>query len=139
LPRLSSGARIALGTATAVAALVLIFLITVAGLSTWRGFGFRATGPELPRLRHVLALKAGMSVADVGAGNGELTVALATEIGSTGRVYSTDIDPKAWSASAPQSEPPGYQMSRSCTRWPTTRGCPRIAATPSSCGVSTTT
>jgi ubiquinone/menaquinone biosynthesis C-methylase UbiE len=36
-----------------------------------------------------------MSVADVGAGNGELTVALATEIGSTGRVYSTDIDPES--------------------------------------------
>lgn len=94
-PRLSSGARIALGTAAALAALVLMFLITVAGLSTWRGFGFRANGPELPRLRHVLALKAGMSVADVGAGNGELTVALAAEIGSTGRVYSTDIDPES--------------------------------------------
>ena len=34
-----------------------------------------------------------MSVADVGAGNGELTVTLATEVGSSGRVYSTDIDP----------------------------------------------
>jgi SAM-dependent methyltransferase len=94
-PRLSSGARIALETATAVAALVLILLITVAGLSTWRGFGFRANGPELPRLRHIFALKPGMSVADVGAGNGELTMALAGEVASSGRVYSTDIDPES--------------------------------------------
>jgi SAM-dependent methyltransferase len=94
-PRLPSGARIALGAATAVAALVLIFLITIVGLSTWRGFGFRGNGPELPRLRHVLALKPGMSVADVGAGNGELTMALAGEIASSGRVYSTDIDPES--------------------------------------------
>ena len=89
-PRLSSRALIALGTA--VAALVLILLVTVAGLSTWRGFGFRANRPELQRLRHVLALKPEMSVADVGAGNGELTVALAGEIASSGHVYSTDID-----------------------------------------------
>jgi SAM-dependent methyltransferase len=90
-PRLSI-ARAALGTATVLAALVLIFLITVAGLSTWRGFGFRANGPELQRLRHVLALEPGMAVADVGAGNGELTVALASEIAPSGRMYSTDID-----------------------------------------------
>jgi SAM-dependent methyltransferase len=33
-----------------------------------------------------------MSVADVGAGRGELTVALAAEVGPGGRVYSTEID-----------------------------------------------
>ena len=93
--RQSPGARVALGTAAALAALVLVFLIIGSGLSTWRGSGFRANGPELPRLKHVLALEPGMSIADVGAGNGELTVALATEIGSRGRVYSTDIDPQS--------------------------------------------
>ena len=67
-------------------------MIVGAGLSTWRGSGFRADGPELPRLRNVLALKPGMSVADVGAGNGELTAALAAEVGTNGRVYSTDLD-----------------------------------------------
>jgi ubiquinone/menaquinone biosynthesis C-methylase UbiE len=36
-----------------------------------------------------------MSVADVGAGQGEMTVALAAEIGPNGRVYATDIDPDA--------------------------------------------
>jgi SAM-dependent methyltransferase len=93
--RVSPSARVALGIAAALAALVLLFLIIGPALSTWRGSGFRANGPELPRLRHVLALKPGMSVADVGAGNGELTVALGAEVGSSGRVYSTDIDPES--------------------------------------------
>jgi ubiquinone/menaquinone biosynthesis C-methylase UbiE len=59
----------------------------------WSGFGFRADGPELPRLRQVLALETGTVVADVGAGKGGLTFALASEVGSNGRVFSTEIDP----------------------------------------------
>jgi ubiquinone/menaquinone biosynthesis C-methylase UbiE len=47
----------------------------------------------MPRLRQVLALEAGTVVADVGAGKGGLTFALASEVGSKGRVFSTDIDP----------------------------------------------
>lgn len=58
----------------------------------WTGFGFRADGPEMPRLRQVLALEAGSVVADVGAGKGELTLALAREVRSNGRVFSTEID-----------------------------------------------
>jgi ubiquinone/menaquinone biosynthesis C-methylase UbiE len=46
----------------------------------------------LPRLRQVLALEAGKVVADVGAGKGELTVALAREVRPNGRVFSTEID-----------------------------------------------
>jgi hypothetical protein len=61
----------------------IIFLAVVLGVgcNSWRGFGFRASGPEMPRLRQELALKPDMSVADVGAGRGELTVALATDLG----------------------------------------------------------
>lgn len=91
-PPRRSRARVALGIAAALAALVLVMAIAGAALSSWRGSGFHADGPELPRLRNVLALRPGMSVADVGAGNGELTVVLATEVGATGGVYSTDID-----------------------------------------------
>ena len=46
----------------------------------------------MPRLRQVLALKEGMVVADVGAGKGELTLAVAREVGSKGHVFSTEID-----------------------------------------------
>jgi SAM-dependent methyltransferase len=83
-------ARFSLGNAQGAAA---VFLLLSAACSDWRGLGFRASGPELPRLRHVLALEPGMSVADVGAGRGEMTVALAAEVGPSGRVYASDIDP----------------------------------------------
>ena len=46
---------------------------------------------EVPRLADVLALKAGMTVADVGAGGGAISVVLAKWLGPNGRVYSTDI------------------------------------------------
>jgi ubiquinone/menaquinone biosynthesis C-methylase UbiE len=48
----------------------------------------------MSRLRQVLALEAGKVVADVGAGKGELTFALAREVGAKGRVFSTEIDPE---------------------------------------------
>lgn len=60
------------------------------GCSNWTGFGFHAEGGELPRLREALVLKAGAVVADVGAGGGELTFALAKEVK---QVFSTEIDP----------------------------------------------
>jgi ubiquinone/menaquinone biosynthesis C-methylase UbiE len=63
------------------------------GCGDWTGFGFHAGGSELPRLRQTLALKAGMVVADIGAGKGELTLALAREVGPSGRVFSTEVDP----------------------------------------------
>jgi ubiquinone/menaquinone biosynthesis C-methylase UbiE len=62
------------------------------GCGNWSGFGFRADGAEMQRLRQVLELKEGMAVADVGAGKGELTLALAREVGPRGRVFSTEID-----------------------------------------------
>jgi SAM-dependent methyltransferase len=77
------------------AAIIVLAVVLGAGCNGWRGFGFRATGPEMPRLRHELALKPGMSVADVGAGRGDVTVALAVEVGPSGQVFSTDIDTHA--------------------------------------------
>ena len=69
------------------------FLLALMCAGCGSGFGFHAGGPEMPRLRQVLALKEGMVVADVGAGKGQLTLALAGEVGSRGRVFSTEIDP----------------------------------------------
>jgi len=82
------------GKRLATASLLVLALAVIArlGCDTWRGAGFRPDGPEMPRLREVLTLRPGMAVADVGAGGGELTVALAEEVGPTGQVFSTDID-----------------------------------------------
>jgi ubiquinone/menaquinone biosynthesis C-methylase UbiE len=47
----------------------------------------------MAQLRQVLNLGSGKVVADVGAGKGELTFALARTVGSEGRVFSTEINP----------------------------------------------
>jgi ubiquinone/menaquinone biosynthesis C-methylase UbiE len=72
----------------------VLILAACAGCESWTGFGFREDGREMSRLRSELPLKAGVVVADVGAGKGELTLALAKEVGPTGGVFSTDIDPE---------------------------------------------
>ncbi len=77
-----------------VAAIVLPLLGACTGGASWTGFGFRADGPEMPRIRQELTLKPGQVVADVGAGKGELTLALAREVGPNGRVFSTEIEPE---------------------------------------------
>jgi len=84
------GASMRRGSAAAVA---LVLSAVFAGCENWSGFGFRADSREMPRLRQVLALETGRVVADVGAGKGELTFALAREVGSDGHVFSTEIDP----------------------------------------------
>jgi SAM-dependent methyltransferase len=94
-PRATEGKQQVARNRGNTAAIILLTVVLGAGCNGWRGFGFRATGPEMPRLRHELALKPGMSVADVGAGRGELTVALAAEVGPSGQVFSTDIDTQA--------------------------------------------
>jgi predicted methyltransferase len=47
---------------------------------------------DAARLDRALRLEAGQTVADVGAGRGELSVALAREVGPSGRVYATELD-----------------------------------------------
>jgi ubiquinone/menaquinone biosynthesis C-methylase UbiE len=46
---------------------------------------------DIPLLADVLELKPGMTVADIGAGMGQMTIVLSSWIGSNGRVYATDI------------------------------------------------
>lgn len=71
----------------------LLVAALLSGCSNWTGFGFNAGGPEMPRLKEALAIRAGMAVADVGAGKGQLTLALAGAVGPGGRVFATEIDP----------------------------------------------
>jgi predicted methyltransferase len=46
---------------------------------------------EVPQLAELLALKPGMTVADVGAGGGAMSIVMAQWLGPSGRVYATDI------------------------------------------------
>lgn len=49
---------------------------------------------DAARLAKAVELKAGQTVADIGAGSGELTVALAHVVGRTGRLYATELEPE---------------------------------------------
>ena len=48
---------------------------------------------EAERVMDLLGIKPGMTIADIGAGNGYYTVRLAKRVGSAGRVYAEDIVP----------------------------------------------
>jgi len=48
-------------------------------------------GEEASLIASALGLRSGMTVADVGAGDGEYTVFLADRLGAGGRVYATEI------------------------------------------------
>ena len=49
---------------------------------------------DTARLIEVLAIREGSSVADIGAGDGVITVPIARHVGPSGHVYSTDINPQ---------------------------------------------
>ena len=49
---------------------------------------------EADRLASVLSWQEGSVVAEIGAGKGELTLAAAQRVGTTGRVYTTELDGK---------------------------------------------
>jgi predicted methyltransferase len=71
---------------SALLALAVIGLLALTMRTSARDAG------EARRLVEVLALRAGQSVADVGAGTGVFTVALAETVGPSGRVFATEID-----------------------------------------------
>ena len=52
----------------------------------------RASADEAEQIASALELAPGMAVADVGAGDGEWSVELATRVGATGHVYATEVD-----------------------------------------------
>jgi ubiquinone/menaquinone biosynthesis C-methylase UbiE len=71
-----------------------LLLASLAGIPACAGTGnaqndFQA---DAARLVTTLKLHAGQTVADIGAGHGELTIALAREVGPSGRVYATELD-----------------------------------------------
>ena len=49
---------------------------------------------DADRVVEALALRSGSTVADIGAAEGALTLILARQVGPTGRVYATDLNPE---------------------------------------------
>jgi hypothetical protein len=92
------------------AAVTLVLSAVCAGCGSWSGFGFRTDGREMPRLRQVLTLEAGTVVADVGAGKGELTFALAREGARRGMSFLPRSTQDACGGFARRSSPPSSTM-----------------------------
>src|SRR6516164_4351038 len=68
----------------------------VAGIvtDTWHDEESRDQAGEAERVINLLGVKAGLSVADIGAGSGYYTVRLARRVGPTGHVFAEDVVPE---------------------------------------------
>lgn len=74
-----------------------LVLLLLAGLARMAAFAGTANAQDdfasdATRLVTALKLQAGQTVADIGAGGGQLAVALAREVGPSGRVYATELE-----------------------------------------------
>lgn len=77
----------------------VVLSLTLAASTWWPADAVRAAEPaaqklaaEADRLFDTLALREGMTVGEIGAGAGELTVLIARRLGPAGNVHSTDIN-----------------------------------------------
>jgi len=73
-----------------------LFSVLIAiGLSACGLFaaGEEVDSKELSRLVEILDVDPGETFADVGAGDGRYSVALARTVGESGRIYATEVDP----------------------------------------------
>jgi protein-L-isoaspartate O-methyltransferase len=73
--------------ALAVAAFAIVLVVTVVTI-TLRGPSDR----EASLLAGALDITAGMTVGEIGAGDGRLTMEMARRVGPSGRVYSTELE-----------------------------------------------
>jgi predicted methyltransferase len=72
--------------------LVLTLLFAALGFTACHGQA--QDQKEAGKLANLLDWKPGSVVAEIGAGNGSLTLAASQRVGPTGRVYTTELDPK---------------------------------------------
>jgi len=72
---------------------VLLWL-TLLSFSLFLFLGAGASSDEIARLSHLMGWKAGQTLPDVGAGEGEIGIAAASIVGEAGKVYLTELDEK---------------------------------------------
>lgn len=75
----------------AVQALTVLLLLAFRATSFAWGTDDARIAADIAKL---LAIGPGSSVAEIGAGHGEMTVRMAEQVGPSGRVYSTELDPE---------------------------------------------
>ncbi len=70
----------------------LILALVATALAAGPGLAQDTFHVETDRLAKLLDWRAGSAIADIGAGDGEITLLLSERVGPAGRVYSTEID-----------------------------------------------
>ena len=75
-------------------ALVLVLLVALTVYTLNRTLSRGDAAAEVDRLVSSLELEPGMTVAEIGAGAGKMTVHMADRLGSTSRLYSTELNPE---------------------------------------------
>ncbi len=75
-----------------VLSIVVSCLLALAGSNSYSQEAAPGFADETAKIAEVLQLNTGMTVADVGAGDGKYSVFLADQVGPSGRVYATEID-----------------------------------------------
>ena len=72
-------------------------LAAMAALTLWSPYFALAWGTDdqelADEIAEMLAIRPGGTVADIGAGHGQMAVRMAEKVGPTGRVFATEIDP----------------------------------------------
>ncbi len=83
--------RIARWPGACLALLVTVLALAPGPVQAW--WWSDHSSEEAAKLAAVLDVKPGATVAEIGAGKGQMTVAMAQWLGASGRVFSTEIDP----------------------------------------------
>jgi ubiquinone/menaquinone biosynthesis C-methylase UbiE len=81
------------GTNTAMSKKKLLLVVLACAVAAVVAVGVRGeAGEEVRRLAELMGWKAGTIVADIGAGDGRYTFAAVERVGTSGKVYATEID-----------------------------------------------
>jgi ubiquinone/menaquinone biosynthesis C-methylase UbiE len=83
-----------------------VILVSAASGAAQRG---QDTAADLDRLAAALELRPGSVVAEMGAGDGALTIAVAGVVGSGGRVFSNELNPTLLAALGPAAREAGLE------------------------------
>jgi ubiquinone/menaquinone biosynthesis C-methylase UbiE len=80
------------GYVAAIAGLAAIAAVTLwpAGIASAWGTDDQSKANEIGEM---LAIKPGSTVAEIGAGHGQMVVRMAKRVGPTGRIFATEVDP----------------------------------------------
>jgi ubiquinone/menaquinone biosynthesis C-methylase UbiE len=85
------------GTTVVMKRKKLLLVVLACAMAAAFAFAAQVRGDaagEVKRLAELMGWKAGTVAADIGAGDGKYTFAAAERVGSTGKVYATEIDAK---------------------------------------------